>query len=116
MARKKPKLGYVYLLENIAHSEHRIYKFGCTSLTPAKRCKRVNYEQAQYGFEFKVIAAFKSFDIYTDEHQVRLKILDCGAGVLSEVFLVNVTDELPETIDVMNRFLTIGNVIGEGVK
>jgi len=108
---RKPKKGYVYLLENTEPSEYRVYKYGCTTLTPEKRCKRVNYEQKQWGYEFKVIAAFKSFDIYKDEHTVRCDILRAGIGMLSEVFNVDEHEEMPTTDCVIKRFLKLGGVL-----
>jgi hypothetical protein len=112
--RRKPKQGYVYLLKNINENEHQIYKFGCTTLTPEKRCSRVNSECKKYNYNFVVIASFKSFDIYKDEHTVRQNILQAGMGMLSEVFTSDVDDCLNSDSDVINRFLQLGGVIKKG--
>lgn len=111
MKKREPKKGYVYLLENTATSEYRLYKFGCTTTTPDKRCRRINAETAKYGYEFRVVAAFKSFDIFTDEHLVRVKILRSAMGMLGEIFGVTEDDGMPTTKDVIDRFLMIGGVL-----
>lgn len=108
--KRKPKQGYVYLLKDI-HGGDLIYKFGCTTLTPEKRCKRVNTEYKKYGNEFKVIASFKSFDIYADESEVKANILFAGIGFLSEVFSLECDEDLKCETDVINRFLKIGGVL-----
>lgn len=112
--KRKPKQGYVYLLKNINENDQPIYKFGCTTLTPEKRCSRVNFECKKYNYNFVVIAAFKSFDIYTDEHTVRQNILQAGIGMLSEVFTSDVDDYLNSDLDVINRFLRLGGVTRKG--
>lgn len=107
--KRKPKQGYVYLLKDT--NNDTIYKFGCTTLTPEKRCKRVNVEHKKYGYFFKVIASFKSFDIYQDENIVRAKILCAGIGCLSEVFSTDFDDDLNCESDVVYRFLKVGGVL-----
>jgi len=112
MSRKrKPKQGYVYLLKDDNDYQGKTYKFGCTTLTPEKRCKRVNIEKKEYGYNFRVIASFKSFDIYSDEHKVRCEILNSGAGMLSEIFNTCLDDQLNFEADVVKRFLFIGGVL-----
>ena len=111
MSRRKPKLGYVYLLKNTSGNDETIYKFGCTSVNPDVRCKKLNSDNKKWGYEFEVIAQFKSFDIYADEHKVRCEILFCGAGMLSEVFSTTMDDALKCKSDVINRFLKLGGVI-----
>lgn len=111
MAKRKPKKGYVYLLENISGNDNTVYKFGCTSINPDVRCKRVNSENKKWGYEFKVIASFKSFDIYKDEHNIRCEILFCGTGMISEVFSTELDDDLNCKADVIARFLKLGGVI-----
>lgn len=111
MAKRKPKLGYVYLLKNTTESDTSVYKFGCTSVCPNVRCKKINQEIKQCGYKFEVVAQFKSFDIYTDEHKIRCDILSCGAGMISEIFSIDLDDDLNCESDVINRFLKLGGVI-----
>ena len=113
--KRKPKQGYVYLLKNTNKNKHPIYKFGCTTLTPEKRCSKVNSELKKHNYNFVVISAFKSFDIYADEHAVRQNILQAGMGMLSEVFTSDVDDCLNSDSDVVSRFLQLGGVIKKGV-
>ena len=113
--KRKPKQGYVYLLKNVSESDSRVYKFGCTTITPEKRCAKVNSERADSGYKFKVIASFKSFDIYADECKVKHKILNAGMGMISEIFTSDVDDGLNSDGDVIKRFLLIGGVIEKGV-
>jgi hypothetical protein len=111
MLKRKPKKGFVYLLKNKSGNDDTVYKFGCTTVNPDARCKKVNSDNKKYGYEFKVIAAFKSFDIFTDEHKIRCGILFCGAGMLSEIFSRDMDDDLECDYDVINRFLKLGGVI-----
>ena len=82
MTRRKPKQGYVYLLQ--CKNDNTAYKYGCTTLTPESRCKKVNSENKK--FDFKVIASFKSFDIFTDENNIKWNMLPYGIGAFSEFF------------------------------
>ena len=111
MTRRKPKKGFVYLLKNISGSDDTIYKFGCTTVSPDVRCKKLNSENKKWGYEFKVIVAFKSFDIFTDEHNIRCEILFCGAGMISEIFSTELDDDLNSESDVIERFLKLGGVL-----
>lgn len=111
MARRKPKKGFVYLLKNTGGSDDTIYKFGCTTVSPDVRCKKINSENKECGYKFDVIASFKSFDIFTDEHKIRCEILFCGAGMLSEIFSTDMDDDLNSTSDVLERFLKLGGVL-----
>jgi len=112
MARRKPKLGYVYLLHSKVESE--MFKYGCTTLTPEKRCASVNHESKE--FDFEVVASFKSFDIFYDEKKVKEEILNFGCGYLGEIFDIGCDDDLNCRSDVISRFLSIGGIIGKGVK
>lgn len=111
MARRKPKKGYVYLLKNISGNGDSIYKFGCTTVSSSVRCKKINSENKKYGYKFVVIAEFKSFDIFSDEHKIRCEILFCGAGMLSEIFSTDFDEDLNCKADVVERFLKLGGVI-----
>jgi len=108
--RRKPKQGYIYLLKDLNDPNGATYKFGCTTLEPEKRCKRVNYEKAGK-FNFKLICSFKSFDIYSDESKLKWDILPAGMGALGEVFNSSIDEDLTCTSDVIERFLTVGGVI-----
>lgn len=83
-----------------------LYKYGCTTKTPEARCKRVN-ATCDYA-KFKVIASFKSFDIFNDESSVGNNILWAGIGNLGEIF-PPAHGESEEVI--LRRFLIIGGVL-----
>ena len=107
MAVRKPKKGYVYLLQSALNTS--VFKYGCTTLTPEKRCKKVNQENN--GMNFSVIACFKSFDIFNDERIIKGDILPGGAGFLGEIFDISECDELETGTDVMMKFLMVGGVV-----
>jgi len=108
---RKPKKGYVYLLKNISGNDDTVYKFGCTTVSPEVRCKKINSENKRWGYEFEVISSFKSFNVFADENKVRGGILFCGAGMISEIFSTDLDDDLNCKTDVVNRFLKLGGVI-----
>ena len=84
-----PKKGWVYLLKAQKKTgEKAHYKYGCTTLTPQQRCKKIN--NVKKGFDFRVLSEFKSNDIFSDENAVKWKILPFGLGALSE--FVSITD------------------------
>ena len=72
--QRKAKKGHVYLLafkddiEDITH-----YKYGCTTLTPEARCKRVRRESREPRNE--VVASKESSDAYGCEHKIRMDLL-----------------------------------------
>ena len=111
MTRRKPKKGFVYLLKNISGNDDSVYKFGCTTVSAESRCKKINYENKGDGYKFEVIAEFKSFDIFEDEHTVRCYIIDCGAGMISEIFSTDMDEGLNSKDDVIKKFLTLGGVL-----
>lgn len=107
MAVRKPKKGYVYLLQSASDSS--LFKYGCTTLTPECRCKKVNSDRK--GDNFEVIACFKSFDIFKDEKNIKEKMLPWGAGYLGEVFNIGDFEEFKSGADIMMKFLITGGVI-----
>jgi len=65
------KTGYVYILKSDSELfDKPVYKYGCTQLTPEKRCKAINYKNKHYG-NFSLIASIKSNDIYEKEKQLK---------------------------------------------
>lgn len=109
MARRKNKRGFVYLLESTQSDLlefPQLYKYGCTTLTPVKRCKAVN-SSCKYA-TFKVIAAFRSVDIYGDENKVAYAVKDGGFGRMSEIFS---PDEGCDKEEIIHRFLEAGEVL-----
>ena len=109
MSRRKAKKGYVYLLKSIECNDgfnDEVYKYGCTTLTPDKRCKAINAQYKEY--KFISIACFKSFDIYRDEGRVRQYIVSSGIGMLSEIFS-DIDDRGEEGL--ITHFLSIGGCI-----
>lgn len=108
--KRKSKIGHVYLLESTKVDDDlgfpKLYKYGCTTKTPEIRCKRVNIG-CSYA-DFKLIAAFRSIDIYADENAVAYAVKDGGFGRLSEIFN---PDEDCDKDEVMRRFLKAGRVI-----
>ena len=107
------KSGYVYLLESKA--KRGSFKFGCTTLSPKKRCLKINSERK--GFDFEVIASFKSFDIFKDESNVRHDILPLGLGRFSEFFSLDYVgdeafSEIPNRAELIKRFFKYGGVVG----
>lgn len=107
MARRKPKKGYVYLLQS--QSSINLFKFGCTSINPEKRCKEVN--SSNPSAFFTVISCFKSFDIYDDECTIKHYLLPGGAGLLGEIFDISDCDDFQCGTDVMQKFLMVAGVI-----
>ena len=107
MSARKPKRGYVYLLQSQLYTS--TFKYGCTTLTPEKRCKKVNQENK--GLNFTVIACFKSFDIFSDERVIMEDMLPDGGGYLGEIFDISECDEFERGTDVMQKFLMVGGVI-----
>jgi hypothetical protein len=109
MARRKGKRGFVYLLESISSDLTDfpdLYKYGCTTLTPEIRCKAVN-RSCDYA-KFKVIAAFRSIDIYADENKVAYAVKMAGFGRMSEIFS---PDEDSDKTEIVRRFLKAGKVL-----
>lgn len=109
MAKKRnAKKGYVYLLQ--CKNDNTAYKYGCTTLTPKERCKKINSENKK--FDFIVIASFKSFDIFADENNIKWNMLPSGIGSFSEFFYswgdFNYTKE-----EIISMFLTTGGIIGD---
>ena len=105
-SKRKPKKGYVYLLQ--CQKDNDNYKYGCTTLTPEKRCVAVNYSHKEY--DFKVIAAFRSNDIFADEHNIRLNMLPGGVGVFGE-FFSSAYDMTFTKEGIINDFLKAAGVI-----
>lgn len=107
MAKRKPKKGYVYLLQSSSNTN--LFKFGCTTLTPEKRCKKVNQDNPSAFFG--VISCFKSFDIFSDENNIKHGLLPGGAGLLGEIFDISDCDDFKNGTDVMQKFLMVAGVI-----
>ena len=112
MARRKAKLGYVYLVQS--QSKESIYKYGCTTLRPGIRCKKLNSERK--GMDFKVISSYKSFDIFNDENTIKWHLLPSGFGALGEMFEISFGDdpsfvEIPTKDKLIERFLLVGGVL-----
>ena len=104
--KRSPKKGYVYLLQ--CTTDSTAYKYGCTTLTPALRCKKINSENKK--FNFKVIAAFKSFDIFKDETEIKWNMLPSGIGSFSEYFY-SWGDFTYTKSELINMFLVAGGVL-----
>tara|TARA_R100001244_G_scaffold128475_1_gene99401 strand:- start:721 stop:1065 length:345 start_codon:yes stop_codon:yes gene_type:complete len=104
--KRKQKNGYVYLLG--CSIDCKAYKYGCTTLTPKVRCKKINSENKQ--FNFKVIASFKSFDIFKDENNIKWNMLPCGIGSFSE-FFYSCGDFTYTRSQLINMFLVTGGVL-----
>lgn len=101
MRKRKAKKGFVYLLKsnNVEH----LYKYGCTTLTPEKRCKKIN--SGKEGIhDFEVIASVVSKDIFNDEIKVKCDILPCGIGYLGEIFDCTDFDFMHTEDLVINKF------------
>ena len=110
MARRKPKKGYVYLLQSTI--DRSSFKFGCTSLTPERRCSAINHKHQ--GSKFEVVARFQSLDIFKDECDVKGDLLPYGYGFISEFFDISEFDEedrlkVGGVFGVVGRFISIGN-------
>ncbi len=84
----------------------QLYKYGCTTRTPEIRCKGVN-RSCDYA-KFKVIAAFRSNDIYADENTVAYAVKMGGFGRMSEIFS---PDEDSDKAEIVRRFLKAGKVL-----
>jgi hypothetical protein len=67
----KRKKGFIYLLQ----SNLNIYKYGCTTLTPQKRCCRINCDNKSRGI-FKILDFYKSNDIFRDEFLLKWSYWD----------------------------------------
>ena len=107
MAARKTKIGFVYLLQSASSTS--IFKYGCSTVSPESRCKKVN--QDNKGLDFTVIACFKSFDIFHDEKIVKWDLFDSGAGFAGEIFDISETGEFETGQEVMLKFLMVGGVI-----
>jgi hypothetical protein len=105
--KRKPKNGYVYLAKSTLQDGY--YKYGCTTLTPDKRCKKINSENK--GFNFTVIASFKSSDIFTDENKIKWNILPNSFGAMGEFMQINFNvpdfEELPTEESLIDKFLSL---------
>jgi len=105
--KRTPKKGYVYLLQ--CKKDCSAYKYGCTTLTPEKRCAKINSEKKGQ-FDFEVIAAFKSFDIFADENNIKWNMLPLSAGAFGE-FFYSWGDMKFTREEIINDFLVTGGVI-----
>lgn len=110
MAKRKPKKGYVYLLQSTIRRSS--FKFGCTSLTPERRCSAINHKYQ--GRKFEVVARFSSSDIFRDECDVKGCLLPYGYGFVSEFFDISEFDREDQlkvggVFGVVGRFISIGN-------
>lgn len=104
--KRKAKRGYVYLLQ--CTIDNTAYKYGCTTLTPLIRCKKINSDNKK--FNFKVIASFKSFDIFKDETCIKWNMLPQGIGAFSE-FFYSWGDFTYTKEELINMFLFAGGVL-----
>lgn len=112
MAIRKPKKGYVYLLQST--TDRSSFKFGCTSLNPERRCSAINHKHQ--GSKFEVIARFSSSNIFKDECDVKGDLLPYGYGFVSEFFDISEFDKEDQlkvngVFGVVGRFISIGNKV-----
>ena len=111
--RKKrvAKLGYVYILKSTL--KEGFYKFGCTTLTPKKRCARINSSDIK-GYGFEVISSILTKDCFQLENDMKWNLLPMNLGAFSELFHINFDSDfesITSEADLIRRFLIIGNVI-----
>ena len=108
--KRNPKKGYVYLLK--CKKDPTAYKYGCTTLHPQKRCLKINSEK-KGRFDFEVIASFKSFDVFSDENNMKWNLLPFNAGAFGEIFY-SWGDMVFTKEKIIYDFLVTGGVINGG--
>lgn len=73
------KKGYVYLLKSDKTlNGFNIYKYGCTTKTPEKRCIAINYAKRNNGV-FSVIGFIESNNIFKTECEIKWKLWEIFA-------------------------------------
>lgn len=109
--KRKAKLGYVYLLKSL--EKKGFYKYGCTTLTPQKRCNRINSVDIK-GYNFTVVSSFLTKDCFQSENDMKWNLLPMNLGAFSELFHIDFNsdfDSISSEEDLINRFLIIGKVV-----
>lgn len=88
---RRKKKGYVYLLKSDKTINGKcVYKYGCTTLTPEKRCSVINSQNKKYGI-FSVLFYIESTDIFKKECEIKWKLWSIFAV---EEFFICSDDEL----------------------
>ena len=107
----KAQIGYVYLLKSL--DKKGFYKYGCTTLTPKKRCSRINSVDLK-GYNFTVISSFLTRDCFQSENDMKWNLLPMNLGAFGELFHIDFDvdfESINSEEDLIKRFLIIGSVI-----